>query len=80
MISESEKARLQVGYKQAVRALAEDKVKKVFLSDDCDKKISSSVEKSAKEKNADVFYVPTMKELGDLCGIEVGASCAVILK
>lgn len=80
MISESEKARMQVGFKQAVRALAEDKVSRVFLSSDCDAKISAPIEKTAAEKGAEVLYVPTMKELGDLCGIEVGASCAVILK
>lgn len=80
MISESEKAQMRVGYKQVVRALAEDKVKKVFLSGDCDRSISEPIEKAAKEKNTEVFFVPTMKELGDLCGIEVGASCAVILK
>ncbi len=80
MISESEKARMQVGYKQAVRALAEDKAAKVFLSQDCDEKISAPIEKSAQEKNAEIVRVPTMKELGTLCGIDVSASCAVILK
>lgn len=80
MISESEKAHLQVGYKQAVRALAEDKVAKVFLAGDCDKKISAPIEKAANEKSVQLLYIPTMKELGSLCGIEVGASCAVILK
>lgn len=80
MISESEKAHMQVGYKQTVKALAEDKVSKVFLSGDCDKKISAPIEKTASEKGVPLFYIPTMKELGDLCGIEVGASCAVVLK
>jgi large subunit ribosomal protein L7A len=80
MISESEKANMQVGYKQAVRALAEDKVSKVFLAGDCDAKISAPIEKTAGEKGVQLFYIPTMKELGVLCGIEVGASCAVVLK
>ncbi len=80
MISESEKAHMRVGYKQAVRALAEDKVEKVFLSDDCDEKISQAVKKAAEGKSALLVCVPTMKELGSICGIEVGASCAVILK
>ena len=80
MISESEKARMQVGFKQALRALNEGRVSKVFLSNDCDNKISAPIENAAKEKGAELFYIPTMRELGDLCGIEVGASCAVILK
>lgn len=80
MISESEKAHMQVGYKQAVRALAEDKAAKIFLSLDCDEKISAPIEKAAQEKSAEIVRVPTMKELGALCGIDVSASCAVILK
>ncbi|MGN0148870.1 MAG: ribosomal L7Ae/L30e/S12e/Gadd45 family protein [Clostridia bacterium] len=80
MISEAEKAHMQVGYKQALRALAEDKVSKVFLSGDCDTKISAPIEKTANEKGVPLYYIATMKELGSLCGIEVGASCAVVLK
>ena len=80
MISEAEKTRLQVGYKQAVRALGEGRVQKVFLSDDCEKKISAPIEELASQKGVQVFFVPTMKELGAMCKIDVGASCAVILK
>ncbi len=80
MISESEKAHMQVGYKQAVRALAENKAAKIFLSRDCDEKISAPLERAAREKNTEISYVETMKELGSICGIDVGASCAVILK
>lgn len=80
MISEGEKARLQVGFKQAVRALNEDKVEKVFLSEDCDSSIKDPIEVLCSEKNVALFYVPTMLELGRMCEIEVKASCAVILK
>lgn len=80
MISEAEKQRLQVGCKQAVKALNENKVQKVFLSDDCESKIKAPIEELASKNNTQVFYVPTMKELGNMCGIDVGASCAVILK
>ncbi|MDD6483843.1 MAG: ribosomal L7Ae/L30e/S12e/Gadd45 family protein [Clostridiales bacterium] len=80
MITEAEKTRLQVGYKQAVRALGEDRVLKVFLADDCERKISAPIEELASQKDVQVFYIPTMKELGAMCGIEVGASCAVVLR
>lgn len=79
MISETEKQRLQVGYKQAVKALNENRVQKVFLSDDCELKIKTPIENLASKYNVQVFYVPTMKELGAMCGIDVGSSCAVIL-
>lgn len=80
MISETDKEKMQIGYKQTMRALAEESVEKVFLADDCDEKIKAPAQKAALEKNVQVFYIPTMKELGSMCGIEVGASCAVILK
>ena len=80
MISEADKAKLQVGYKQTLRALNEDKAEKVFVAEDCDNKIKISIEKSANEKDTQLFFIPTMKELGEMCSIEVGASCAVVLK
>lgn len=79
MISEEEKSLLHVGYKQTVRALNETEVAKVFLAEDCDTKISVPVEKLCGERNVPVVYVPTMRELGNICGIDVSASCAVVL-
>lgn len=80
MIDEAEKAKLHVGYKQTVKALTEDRADRVYIAEDCDSHIKEGVGKTAAEKNTPVFFVPTMKELGNMCFIEVGASCAVILK
>ena len=80
MIGEAEKSRLHVGYKQAVRALNEGNAEKVFIAEDCADKMKTELTRLADEKNAPVTYVPTMKELGTICEIEVGASCAVVLK
>ena len=80
MIGEADKAKLQVGYKQTLRALNEDKAEKVFVAEDCDSNIKTSIEESASLKNTQLFFIPTMKELGEMCSIEVGASCAVVLK
>jgi large subunit ribosomal protein L7A len=80
MISEAEREKLHVGYKQAVRALNEDKAAKVFVAEDCDDNIKNGIGKIASQNNTPVFFIPTMKELGSICSIEVGASCAVILK
>lgn len=80
MIGESERARLHVGYKQAVRALNENKAEKVFIAEDCDNHINEEINKLAQTNNTPVILVPTMKELGNICSIEVGASCAVVLR
>lgn len=80
MIGEGEKARLHVGFKQAVRALNENNAEKLFIAEDCDDKMKNELSSLANEKNTPVTYVPTMKELGDICKIEVSASCATVLK
>lgn len=80
MIGESEKARLHVGFKQAVRALNENNAEKVYIAEDCDDKMKNELSILANEKNTPVTYVPTMKELGAMCEIEVSASCATVLK
>ena len=80
MISEADKSKLAVGFKQVLRAVKEDKAAKIFLAEDCESKISVPVEQAASEKGVQLFYVPTMRELGELCGIDVSSSCAVVLK
>lgn len=80
MISEAEKERLLVGFKQTVKAVSSGLAEKVFLAGDCESRISDPIEKAASENGTQIFYVPTMRELGEMCGIEVGSSCAVVLK
>ena len=43
-------------------------------------KLVKSVEKLAMENSVQIAYVDTMKELGKLCGIDVGAASALILE
>ena len=80
MISEADKSKLAVGFKQVLRAVKEDKAAKIFLAEDCESKISVPVEQAASEKGVQLFYVPNMRELGELCGIDVSSSCSVVLK
>ena len=80
MISESDKSRMMVGYKQTLKAINEGKAERVYLAEECDDKIRLSVEAAADQMNTQLMYVKTMRELGNMCGIEVGASCTVILK
>lgn len=80
MITDAEKGHLQVGFKQSLRAIEEERALKAFLALDCDEKISTPLRNAAKKANVELIEVPSMKELGSICGIEVKASCAVILK
>lgn len=80
MIGEAERSKLQVGYKQTVRALNENNAFKVFIAEDCDSHLKNGIADIAEKTDSQIFFIPTMKELGNMCGIDVSASCAVILK
>lgn len=69
-----------VGIKQTTKALNQDKVKTLFVAEDADKHLIQHMEQIAKEKNAEVIHVDSMKNLGKACGIDVGAAVAAILK
>ena len=77
MISEAEKKYLKIGYKQTMKALSK-KCAKVFIAEDCEDRIKDAVKKAALENDSPVYYITTMHELGKLCEISRGASCAVI--
>jgi large subunit ribosomal protein L7A len=80
MISDSDKQNMMVGYKQTLKAINDGKADRVFLAENCEDKIRLSVENAANGTDVSLMYVKTMRDLGSMCGIEVGASCAVILK
>ena len=79
MIFGTDNEKLVVGYKQTIKALTQNKAKKVYIAEDIEDRLKSDIENII---SADVekFYVSTRKELGDICNVKIGASCAVILK
>jgi large subunit ribosomal protein L7A len=68
-----------VGVKQSLKAIGNGEGKVVYIAKDADNKIIDSVESLVKQFSLELIYVDTMKELGKLCGIDVGAATAVIL-
>ncbi len=69
-----------IGLKQTIKAIKEDKVFKVYVAKDADDHIKNNVIEEIKDKDIEIIYVNTMKELGEACGIEVKASTASLLK
>ena len=80
MISDAERQRLHIGYKQSLRALSDGKAEKLLIAADVDDKMKVALKKAADEHNVSVTEVSSMRELGEICSIDVGSSCAVILK
>lgn len=78
MITLEEKSRLIVGYKQVLRALSAKSCQKLFIAEDCSPNIYDSLKNAAGD--TEVVLVPTMRELGTMCEIDVPSSCAALLK
>ncbi|MFU0824312.1 ribosomal L7Ae/L30e/S12e/Gadd45 family protein [Clostridium sp.] len=68
-----------IGLKQTLKHMKNGKGQCLYIAKDAEEKLTSPVIELAKEKSIQIVYVETMKELGVLCGIDVGASVALIL-
>lgn len=80
MLDELKAARKVVGIKQLRRALSSGSVRKVFLADDADPRLTDPMAEQCLAQDISLEYIPAMKELGQACGIDVGAAAAGILR
>ncbi|MBR5809389.1 MAG: ribosomal L7Ae/L30e/S12e/Gadd45 family protein [Clostridia bacterium] len=78
MITTEEKSNLIVGYKQVLRALNAKTCQKLFLAEDCSENIAENLKKAA--CGTPIVSVSTMRELGNMCEIDVPASCAAVIR
>ncbi|AZV58757.1 MULTISPECIES: ribosomal L7Ae/L30e/S12e/Gadd45 family protein [Clostridium] len=69
-----------VGLKQTVKAIKNSTAKTVYIAKDADDKLIQSVKVLIDDNSPELIYIDTMKELGKLCGIDVGAATAAVLK
>ena len=76
MISPEERNNLIVGYKQVLKLLSAKSCKKLFLTEDCSENIRETL--ASKAEGVEIVNIETMRELGNLCEIDVPASCAAI--
>ena len=80
MLDELERTKRVVGLKQTVRSIEEKLVEKVFLARDVSPNIYNKIVTLCSMNNIDIEYVDTMKELGNICKIDVSAAVAAIIK
>ncbi|MDT8715809.1 ribosomal L7Ae/L30e/S12e/Gadd45 family protein [Clostridium sp. 19966] len=69
-----------IGIKQATKSLKNHIGQTLYVAKDSDKNLTNPVISLAEETSVEIKYVDTMKELGKLCGIDVGAAVALIIK
>lgn len=69
-----------VGLKQTQRALEKGLVGSVYLAKDAEMHVLRPIRDWCSSHMLECIEVPTMKELGKACGIEVGTAVAAVLK
>lgn len=72
--------KIVIGKKQTLRALSKDEVELIYLSKDADLHVTKPIADVCKEKNIEIIYYDSMKELGASVGISVNAAAAAVLK
>ena len=74
------KERVAVGAKKVVRALEAGQAMRVYAALDAEGFVNRRVLTLCREKNIPVVDVPTMKQIGEACEIDVGAACCALLR
>lgn len=69
-----------VGLRQSLKAIKEDKVEKVFIAKDVKPELIKDFMEICEKQNVNISYVDTKEQLGQICGIERGATVACILR
>ena len=72
--------KLRVGVKQASRSLKDHQVATLLIARDAEQHVTRRILELAEIEAVEIVYLQTMKELGRLCQIDVGAAVAVIIK
>lgn len=72
------KSNLVIGTKQTIKAIKAQTVKEVIIASDADPVVTGRVKRIAQQFSVDYHEVPSMQELGNACGIDVGAATVAI--
>mgnify|MGYP001407043649 CR=1 FL=1 len=72
--------KIKVGTKQTTKALQSGACKEIIIAQDADEKIVTDLKKLAEEQNVPVYYVDSMKKLGQAARIQVGAAVVAIIE
>ena len=80
MLTELKDAKKAVGLKQSRKAIKEGSAVRVYIAMNADDALCHPVEELCKECGVEVCHVPDMEQLGQACGINVGAAIAALLK
>lgn len=69
-----------IGIKQSTKAISNGEGVILYVAEDVDSKLTSSLVKLAHDSGIEVKSIESMKILGEMCGIEVKAAATLILE
>ena len=72
-------AKIVVGSKQLRKSLQKGRVQYVFLAENADPAITEPLARMCSDNNIHITWVPSMTDLGQKCGIEVGTAAAAVI-
>lgn len=78
IISVEDKKNLVVGFKQVLKAKKAGVCAKIFVAVDSSPAMLNSL--TSDLNGAEIVRVPSMRELGEACGIDVPSSCAAVIR
>lgn len=80
LIEDNNDIKMLVGSKQTLKAIQNDEVKKIFLAEDIDQPLKLKILQAVKDNNIPIEIFASKSELGRVCGIDVSAATAALLK
>jgi large subunit ribosomal protein L7A len=69
-----------IGLKQTTKAVERGQARAVYLAGDAEERLVRELQAKCREKGIEVVKVESMTALGKVCGIEVGAAAAAIVR
>ncbi|MBQ8622528.1 MAG: ribosomal L7Ae/L30e/S12e/Gadd45 family protein [Oscillospiraceae bacterium] len=80
MLAELARRKVVVGSKQLRKALESGRARLVFLARNADPAITEPLEAMCRRDDVTCVWVQSMLELGQACGIDVGAAAAAAVE
>ncbi len=68
-----------VGAKQTRRAISDGRAVRVFLAENADPSVTAPIQELCSGRGVPITWAPEMDEMGEACGIAVGAAVAAVL-
>lgn len=69
-----------IGSNQTMKMLQQSLAKAVYVARDAEKRVTQPIVELAEQSEVPLLWVDSMKELGEACGIDVGAAAATVLE